>query len=196
MRTKAIVLCCLIGAIVLFAGLEYSSAKPKADKAVANIGVVSIQKIFDKCKRSVRYREEATTEQSRVFAEMDKLAKEIDADKVGLKTLKAGSSDHLALVKGILEKQANLQARQEFYKQQMALKQQRMIEDIYGDILRITSEVARQKGLDLVFERSEPELPTLNANELEMVIGTHKLLYSGGCLDITDEVMVRLDAVK
>ena len=52
----------------------------------------------------------------------------------------------------------------------------------------------KEKGLDLVFENSEPELSALNANELELIMGTHKLLYSGGCLDITDEVMTRLDA--
>ncbi|GAI79705.1 unnamed protein product, partial [marine sediment metagenome] len=57
-----------------------------------------------------------------------------------------------------------------------------------------TSEVAKQKDLDLVFERSEPELSAPSAKELTVTISTHKLVYSGELLDITDEVMARLDS--
>ena len=158
------------------------------------IGVVSVEKIFQDCKRSVKYREEAIAERDRINAELGKLKAEIDAEKEGLKTLKAGSSDYMSLMKEVLTKQANLQVQQTFYEQQMALKEQKMVEELYKDILRETSEVAKQKGLDLVFERSEPELPALSGKELTMTISTHKLVYSGELLDITDEVMARLDS--
>ncbi len=158
------------------------------------IGVVSVEKIFQDCKRSVKYREEAIAERDRANAELGKLKAEIDAEKEGLKTLKAGSSDYMVLMKEVLTKQANLQVQQTFYEQQMALKEQKMVEELYKDILRETSEVAKQKDLDLVFERSEPELSAPSAKELTVTISTHKLVYSGELLDITDEVMARLDS--
>jgi len=158
------------------------------------IGVVSVEKIFQDCKRSVKYREEAIAERDRVNAELGKLKAEIDAEKEGLKTLKAGSSDYMSLMKEVLTKQANLQVQQTFYEQQMALKEQKMVEGLYKDILRETSEVAKQKDLDLVFERSKPELSAPSAKELTVTISTHKLVYSGELLDITDEVMARLDS--
>jgi Skp family chaperone for outer membrane proteins len=105
-----------------------------------------------------------------------------------------GSSDHLALMRGILEKQANLQAQQEFHKQQMALKDQQWTEQLYQMVLRETGEVAKQKGLEFVLESDEVEFPALSASDLMMTIRTHKLLYSGGCLDISNEVMARVDA--
>jgi len=198
MKIKVMVLSCLIGVVVLSMSYEGSLARPepeaKADKASLKIGVVSIRKIFRECKRNAKYREETMAERDKALAELEKLSKEIEAGRAGLKTLKPGSDDHLVLMKELLEKQGALQAQQEFLKQQIALKQQRMVEDIYGDILQMTGEVAKEKGLDLVFENSKPELSELNANELELVMGTHKLLYSGGCLDITNEVMVRVDA--
>lgn len=160
------------------------------------IGVVSIRKIFRDCKRSAKYRQEAIAERQRVDADLAKLNNEIEAQKAGLKTLKIGSESYMAQVKEILEKQAILQAQQEFNKQQRALKEQRTTEDIYRDILRITGEVAKQNGLDLVFEKSEPELPALSPTELELSMGMHKLLYSNGCIDITGEVMARLNAKK
>jgi len=97
-------------------------------------------------------------------------------------------------LKELLEKQAKFEAQQQFYKQQIELKDKRWTEQLYKDILRETCEVAKQKGLDLVLERDEPELPALSAFDLMTIIRTHKLLYSGGCLDITEEVMGRIDA--
>lgn len=162
--------------------------------SLPKIGVVSIRKIFRDCKRSAKYRREATAERQQADAELVRLDSDIKAQGAGLKTLQRGSESYMAQVKEILEKQANLQAQQEYHKQQLALKEQRITEDIYGDILRITGEVAKQKGLAFVFERSEPELPALSPTELELSMGLHKLLYSNGCIDISDEVMTRLDS--
>ncbi len=159
-------------------------------------GIVSIRKIFRDCKRSAKYRQESNAERQKIDAELTKLDNEIKAQNAGLKTLKIGSENYMAQVKEILEKQANLQAQQEFNKQQLTLKEQRITEDIYGDILRITGEVAKEKGLDWVFETSEPELPASSPTELELSMGMHKLLYGDGCLDITDEVMARVDTEK
>ncbi len=196
MRAKSLFLSGLMGVVVLFAGYQYSGAEPESVKPESKIGVVSIRRIFRDCKRNVRYRQEATAEQDKIIAELDKLRKEIEAEEAGLRTLKAGSSDYLELMKGILEKQASLQALQEFHKQQLAMKDQRWTEQLYTDILRETGEVAKQKGLDIVFENDEPELPALSAQELMMAIRTHKVLYSGGSLDITNEVMNRVDVEK
>ena len=198
MKIKIMILSCLIGVVFLFMGYERSLAKPKKKTVTPGlrIGVVSIRKIFLDCKRNAKYREESVAEQDRAIAELEKLSKEIEAEEAGLKALKAGSSDHLSSMKEILEKRAKFKAAQEFHERQIALKDRQWTEELYKDILRETSEVAEQKGLDMVFEKDEIELPALSANELMLTIRTHKLLYSGGCLDITDEVMARLDGEK
>jgi len=194
MKIRIMVFGCLVVAAVLLISYEYSWAGAKIDKPHLKIGVVSVQKILQDCKRSAKYREDAFAEYNRAKAELDRLKAEVEAEKAGLKTLKEGSSDYLMAVKEVLEKQAKLQAQQEFHKQQMALKERRIIEELYRGILEKTSEIAEQKSLDLVFEKSEPELPATSASELSQTIRAHKVLYSGGCLDITDEVMARLDA--
>ena len=187
---------CLLFAVVLFMGDEYSRAEVKADIPGLKIGVVNIQRIFLTCKRNVKYEEKTKAEQNKLNAELEKLGAELKAEEAGLKTLKPGSSDYMALVKEILTKRAGLQAQQEFYKRQMELKYQQWIEGLYEDILRETSEVAEQKGLDLVQVKDEIEFPASSVNDAMMAIRTHKLLYSGGCLDITDEVIARLDKEK
>jgi Skp family chaperone for outer membrane proteins len=194
MKIKAMVWSILIGVVVLFAGYEHNQAEAKSEKSVWKVGVVSVRKTFQDCRRNARYREESTAEQDRIIAELEKLSREIEAERAGLKALKPDSSDYRKRVKEILEKQANLQAQQEFHKQEMELKDQRWTEELYEDILQKTGEAAKQKGLDLVLEKDELDFPAPSANELMLAIRTYKLLYCGGCLDITKEVLTKLDA--
>lgn len=170
-------------------------AEPKLRKSdTPAIGVVSIRKIFQDSQKAAGYRQEAMLEQEKIRAKWEKLARNIEAEEEGLKTLRINSDAYLAQHRKILQERANLQVEQESYKEQMALREQKMTSELYKDILRGTAEVAKQKGLDLVFEKSEPELPTLNPTQLELAIGLHKVLYSAGCQDITDEVMTWIDA--
>ncbi|MFZ0034508.1 MAG: OmpH family outer membrane protein [Sedimentisphaerales bacterium] len=171
-------------------------SEPRQSGAGLKAGVVSIQKIFQECKRSISYREEAIAEQNRIIAELDKLSKEIEAEKAGLKTLKEDSSDYTVQAKELFEKQASYQAQQEFYKQQLDMKDRLWMKKLYQDILRMAGEIAKEKGLDLVFKEDEVDFSETSASELGLAIRVQKLLYSGGCLDITDEVTARLDAEK
>jgi len=196
MRTKAIVLCCLIGVIVLFAGYERSSAKSKAGKAVVNIGVVDIRKVFRDCKRNAKYGASAMAEEAKWDAEQGRLSREIDSQKAGLKALKPNSSDYLAQIKELLQRQASLEATRQFNGQQRALKDQRWTEELYMEILKIVGKLAEQKQLDLVLQKDVAAFPSASPDDLMLTLSTHKLLYSEGCSDITDEVLIQLDAEK
>ena len=196
MKIKVMALSVLIGVIVLSFAYERSAAESKTDPSSLKIGIVNVKKIFQDSKKHAGYMEQAMAERQKIEAQLDKLAKEIEADKAGIKTVKEDSSEYMEMVKEILENQAKLQAQQEFYKRQVEIKDQRWTEQFYADILRATGEVAKEKGLDLVFENGEPELPATSAEGLMMAIRTHKLLYTGGCIDISGDVIARLDAEK
>jgi Skp family chaperone for outer membrane proteins len=171
------------------------SASPTGEEAKClKIGVVSVRKIFQDCKRNVKYRRDLTAERDKLETELEKLSKEIDLEKMGLKTLKQGSPDYLSAMKEIFEKQARLQAQQEFFKRQMDIREQTIIEGLFKDVVKAVEEVAKEKKLDLVLEKSDPELPAANSNELTLTISTHKVLYSAGCEDITDAVLAKVDA--
>ena len=193
MKASTVALGCLIGMVVLAMGYEYSQAQPEAAGPSSKIGVVSVQRVFRDCKRSARYNAEVLAEQSRTTAELQRLSKEVEASKAGLNAFKRGSSDYLAQLREVFDKQGKRDAEQEYRMQQKAVKYQRWVEEVYVDILRRVGEVAKQKGLDLVVERDEVEFPALSVDSAMLAIRTHKVLYSGGCLDITDEVIALLD---
>ncbi len=209
MRMKVMILGCFAGVILIsggyealkaplaaFGNTEDSQGRSEADKGRLKIGIVDVRKVFEGSKRVVEYRQKTLGEQQTVRARWEALAKEIEADKAGLNTLIRSSSDYLAQVKEMFEKQANLQAEQEFYKEKMKSEELRITEEFYRDILRETVAVAKEKDLDLVFEGDEPKFPTSSLTQLEFTMGTHKLLYISGGLDITDAVLARVDAIK
>jgi len=172
---------------------EYSQAQSKSNTPSSKIGIVSILKVFRDSKRSDAHRTEIIAEQNRIRTEFQNLSKEIEAQEAGLKALKPESSDYLAQRKELIDKQFRLEAEQKFYKEQIILKQYKWSKELYQDILRITSELAEQKGLDLVLKKDEIDLLALSVNEISETVRTHKVLYSGGCVDISDEVVARLD---
>ena len=189
----AIILSCLIGVAFLSIGYEYSRAEPEQSTS-EKIGVVDVRAIFRDCKRNINYREQVLADYKKSMAELEKLAKEIEADEAGLKTLKQGSPDYMNQYKQLLEKQANLNAQREYNKQQRVLNEQQNTEELYKDILQIARELALQNNLDLVLEKNEPEFPMASTEELVAILNTHKVIYSSGCLDLTKEVIARLDA--
>lgn len=189
----AIILSSLVGAIILSAGYQ-GLAQPKTEQSAVKIAVVNVREVFRRCNRNTKYRQEAMAEYNTTMLELEKLSKQIQADEAGLKTLKPGSPDHLKQYQDVLKKKAELDARQQYLKQERSLKDQRWTEQVYQEVLQIVKELAEKKGLSLVFDKQEPEFPATSGDELMLTLSTHKLLYSGGCPDITDEVIARLDA--
>jgi Skp family chaperone for outer membrane proteins len=192
MKFKSVVVIVLV--MVLSGFIVSAGTVGAADSKGLKIGVVSVRKIFQDCKRNTKYRKEMTAERDKLEQELESLSKDIDASKSKLKMLKQGSADYLSGMKDVFDKQASLQARQEYFKRQMDMREQAAVEQVFKDVLKATSEVAKEKGLDIVFEKSEPDLPAANNNELTLTISTHKVLYSSGCEDITDAVMAKVDA--
>ena len=194
MKTKAVIISCLMAAAIVALNYQHSWAESQQQPSSFKIGVVNIERVFQECKRNARYVEQSRAEQQKIISELEKISKEIDAEKAGLKTLKPGSPDYVELMKQMFQKQASLQAQQEFHKQHMTLKDQKWTEQLYEDILDTVEQAAKQKKLDLVLTKDQISLPAQSATELMMTIRTHKILYSAGCINITGEIIAKLDA--
>jgi Skp family chaperone for outer membrane proteins len=200
MKAKVIVISCLIGLLVLSCSYVAGASKPKpkdepAGSTKGRLGIMSVRKIFQTCKRNEKYKQQAKVEQDKAIEEMQQLRKDINAAEARLEALKPGTKDYLDIAQELAQKKALLPIKQSYYEQQFTQKDKDWTEQLYKDILSSVTKVAEEKELEMVFEKYEPEFPFERPDELMLTIRTNKILYSSsGCVDITDDVMARIDA--
>lgn len=192
----------LAGAGLFVLGNEYSTAKDKSI-APAKIGIVSIKEIFDNCTIKAEAEKSINAEGEKRLAEIKKLEDGIESDKTALTKFKEGTQDYMDMLKGLMMKQSQLEAENEFFKQDFTIKDLRSKETIYRKILEAVTKVAQEKGLDMVLSRddnylNQPEStsnpPAQNPTEFILTTKTHKLLYFNKDLDITTEVLNAMNA--
>lgn len=180
-------------AVAFLATFEYGRAASDATVSSAEVGIVSIRAVFNGSQKHAQYKQKVLAAQSQSRAQLEDLARGIAAEEAELKTLRPGTADHLEQLQSLIEKRSKLESQQEYLKQRRQLEDKAWMEDLYQEVLKIVKDVATEKGLRLVLERTEPEFP-VSGEELMMTFSTHKVLYDGGCMDLTPDVTARLDA--
>jgi len=183
----------VIGVVTLLATFEYSGAA-QSGAASSRIGVVSIRTVFDRTRQQAQYQTKAVAKRTRDRAQLQGLADEVKSAEEEMSTHRQGTAEYLKLMQDVIQKRAQLEAQQEYLKQQTMLENKLWMEKLYEQTLKIVNALAQEKGLDLVLERTEPSFP-ISSDELMATFSTHKVLYAGGSVDLTDEVVSRLDAM-
>ncbi len=193
MRIKVLVTGSILSVVILFAVHELGTAKAGAGLSTSKIGVVSVSRALRDCKATADYREKTTAENDKIALEQTRLNREVQSLTGEIRALRRGSDDYMARYKELLQKQAELKVLEEYNNQQSGLRDRNWTELLYKEILTVVNDIAKKKGLEMVLERTEPSFPTATADQLMMTLSTHKVLYDGGCLDITDDVIAELN---
>lgn len=193
MNGKRTITSILIGAVAFGAVLGYGRAASQPAAPAPKIGLVSIRDAFNGSKKHALYQAQAAKRQAQANAQLDQLNNEMETEESELKKLKPGSADYLQQLQVALEKRAKLQTQQEVVKQQWLLEGKNWLEAVYQEVLKAAEAVAKERGLDFVLERTEPKFPMSN-EELRLTISTHKVLYGAGAVDLTNDVIARIDA--
>jgi Skp family chaperone for outer membrane proteins len=196
MKFKTVVLGCLMGAIALLFVHQFSFAQTTAPATVSNIGLISVSRALRDCKATATFGAQAQAEAEEMAEKEKALNDEINMLKGAVRALVPGTPDYMEQLRQLMLKQGELQAIQEYRRELRSASQRAWAEKVYKEILRLTQEVAARNNLDLVLERSEPEFPIKNADQLMMTLSTNKVLYGDGCTDITDEVIAELDKIE
>jgi len=193
MNGKMVTASIVVGAVALVAALQHSQAASQTTAPTSKIGLVSVREVIGGSKRYVQMQGQAVKRANQARAQLDDLAKLADKEEGDLKGLKQGTADYIKQLQIALEARAKLQNQQELLKQQRMLEDKKTFEDLYQEILKTVEVLAKEKGLDLVLERTEPKFP-MATEEVATTVSTHKVLYGGGCVDLTNEVIARVDS--
>lgn len=189
----------VVFAMVLLFGVYHEfgdAASSKGEFLPARIGVVSVQKVLLDGDKNKSWDTVIRAEGARMKAELEQIRSEIIAGDAKLKTKSPDSSDYTRLERELMEKAANLKAKEEFFQQDMMSRQHRWAEKSFRGVLKAVDTVAKDKGLDIVLVKEEYRWPVNSANELVSVMRTSKVLYNSEELDVTDAVLAAWNLAK
>lgn len=155
----------------------FSLAVQPAAAAEANVGIVNVAKIMQDSKAATSVRSQLQTKQKEFQTEMDAKEKELLAEDQSLAKQK-DKMDKDAFekkVKAFREKAAKAQRDVQEKKASLDKAFTAALEDIQKNLIDITKQVASEKKLNLV-------------------VSSAQVLYGDSSMDVTDEVLKRLDA--
>ena len=197
---KFAVLVILVAVFVLGVGYQKSIAVDKAKfNSAPKIGVVNIRYIIQKTQKQTAFMEKMQKDMEDIRADLTELSEELKKGEKALDTRVKGSEDYLKMAQDLMEKEAKLQARKEFEKNLMALREKQWTEDLYMLVHDKIAEISRKMGVDIVIDGNadlEKEIPAASPNELVLTIRTRNVLYFNDSVDLTTEVLEAVDAAK
>jgi hypothetical protein len=196
MKTRIALLICLACAVVsVLPSLSgRGSAANRPSQGPPTIAVVRVIEILRQQAASGDRMKQAMAERSQAGSELEQLTRQINDQEQALRTFTIGSDDYLKQLDRVMEMQGRYGSRKEFLDRQMSMKQQLWTQHTYDQIARITSELSNEKGYGLVLAVDPNGLPL--SETFSAMIAMQKVVYSGGCPDLTDEVKARLAAAK
>jgi Skp family chaperone for outer membrane proteins len=196
MKTRMTLLICLVcvAASSLPSLSGRGSAANRPPQGPQTIAVVRVLELLRDQAASGDRMKQVMAERSQASSELEQLTRQINEQQQGLKTFTIGSDDYLKQLDRIMEMQGRYESRKEFLDRQMSLKQQLWTQQTYDKIARATSALANEKGYGLVLAVDPNGLPL--SETFSAMIAMQKVVYSGGCPDLTDELKTRLAAAK
>jgi Skp family chaperone for outer membrane proteins len=194
MKTKIIVLASLSLAI---AALGFSAGSVTAQSsaiAPAKIGVVSWRTVLNTSNAANNLDKKFLERRKEVDAEITKLQDEVVSLEIDVKTSKPGSEDYFDKMQELYQKKAVIEAKQQYYQQEITLKEQQAAAEVFRLVVEAAREVGKERGLDLVLGKTENEFPLTNVNELSLVVTTTKVYYNSDNVDITADVIEKMNS--
>lgn len=174
-------------AALLSSGAAFGSTKA----AVVNIPVVS-----EKYAKTAELEAQFEAVRKKITQDRDALKDKLErAKRSAQEELKPGTEEFRQRLKEIALMEAELQWFTETEGQKVERGLAESLRSIFGDIQVAVREVAEEKGLDLVLASDQlpPDTPE-NPAQVRQHILLQKVLYWSPAVDITEDVVARLNA--
>ncbi len=166
--------------------------------AQAKLGVVNTARIFNEMQ-------ETKALQTKLQSDRDGLADterqkrgQLQALKESRDQLKPDSPQYQQRNEELVKASVEFEVWGRMMQLNVQRQQKQQIARLFDKIQTAVTEVAKNKGLDLVVAEQATEMPAdmdqINVDQLKALINQRNILYAAEGLDISNEVITRLDA--
>jgi Skp family chaperone for outer membrane proteins len=172
---------------------EPAVAAPAAAPAPTKAAVCDLFVILKNYDRGNDLKKELKARIDKITAEGDKRGKEITKIQDTLEELKPGSKEYDAQLNKMTQLTIDRQAFLNYQDELAKRETYRYTKEVYQDVLDAVEKVAKERGYQLVLFKESANLTSRTYDELLEQIARRKVLYSDPSLEITDDVLKRLN---
>ncbi|MFQ6047915.1 MAG: OmpH family outer membrane protein [Phycisphaerae bacterium] len=187
-----IVVAATAGCVVLWSGRSDTGAQTAAPQ-VGPIAVVDMTRVFNECQQIKDINDYLQKQDEQFRAERDKLKEAADQKQAELEAFARGSPEYLERFKQWVKLQTDYSTLVRLRERQMLVDQTRWTRQSYLQIVQAVEQIAKDRHLALVLYRDEMDLKTNNLQELERRLRGRKVIYVDQALDITDQVLEKVN---
>lgn len=194
MLNKRTVVLLGLTATIALAGLGVARGAASLMANPTAVAVVDMQVVFDGAKILDQYRAQQQAKAEQLKAEQDSRRKDISAMQYDLEALDAGSDQFKKLQEDLSYKAMEFESWVRFQQAKNQHEQGLQLHKLYRDTRTVVAQVAQEQGYDLVVvQDSTNEITWQQPSELQAQIQLRKVLYASDAIDITQDVITRLN---
>jgi len=177
-------------------------ARPAAAAAAEEspkVATVNPQKVFDTMQETQDKKKAQSNEVKDLQAQEDQQLNEIkEMQKQRDAMTKKGSADYVKQNNEIMDKTVKLRVWHEVKNQELGRRHKDEVRALFDKIQAAVAQIARERKIDLVIADYAIEIPEdldqVQPDQLNALLRQRQVLYAAKGVDITAEVIARLDA--
>ena len=185
----------LVLATLAMGGAAIGAAAGAGKARPVSVGVVDVQKVLEQLSEKIQVDADLQTRTDRLQQEAQDREKKIQDLQKDIEILAApGSAAHEQKMEEAGNKVAELRAWREVQSQRLQREKATQYANLYRKITDTIGQTAKETGFDIVlFKETQIDMRNLKPEQLGAFIQVRKLLWSSDDLDITDQVIQKMN---
>jgi Skp family chaperone for outer membrane proteins len=172
------------------------AAAASAQEAI-KIAVCNPAKVFEQMDERKVIEDRMKSERDKAQGEVAKKKQEVEDLQRQRNELKPDSAIFQEKTNQIMEKAVQFEVWARLKEAEMARTEKEQIKNLYEKIRDACKDVATEKKIDLILAERKPELPPnmekLTADQVRQIISANDVLYSNDKVDITQQVIMKIN---
>lgn len=179
---------------VVAAGLVSAHATSRMMARPTAVAVADLQRVFENLNEKVQLEADIQSQAEQIKQEQDKRQRELQLLKGDLDLLAPDTPAYQQKQSQLEQEAIQLQAWMAFQQKKLQRERVAQIENLYQKVLDTLSAISKQNGYDVVlFKEQDVDFKNAKPEQLSGAIQVRKVLYAADDLDITDQVITRMN---
>lgn len=183
----------LVSAVVLIGKNDTVAQSTVTGVDLGKVAVVDMTKVFNECQQIKDINDILQRRGAEFRTQIQKSQETIEQKEAELEAFARGSKEYVERFKEWVQLQVDYATSVKVHQRKLLRNQTLWTRKTYYSTVEAVEELAKARGLSLVLYRDEMELATDDINELERRLRSRKVIYSAAALDITQEILDKVD---